>query len=465
MDYAASLPLPLGATIDLQYRLPPPQQILFTPTILVSAILLVIAIILVIYLSFRHRAKEKKEARLEGLRMVERILLKRGGTPEDVDRMLFVFRSHQDIDPSVMIMMKDSFHGELRPVLDVTFDAKFGERMERIFFPPPRDTRVALAVQSGDVEAAIEEQKAGGTVPSAAILDLMDATLKPGVVTRLAFEGLEGGYECIVMGHDAQYANVTLPAHNDHLVSSLRPGMRVEGTLESGPSLMAFTAAVVQAVAGSMPYCRLTTWKSAWEVRKRDSVRLPISLDIDFQHISTAAADSIKMTSLDKEIGALRPGKLIDVSLGGCAVETPSSATFRVGDMLRFSKSLVSGNPPATLLGALVKIDAINPEENEGSVQRLHVQFIVIDDVSQRILVRTLRQLQDEADRDEWMKAQQLLHQMRRNRIENIGSPAGPSYRRRDTAGGSSRLKPPTRGAASARPGTEARPKPPTEAR
>jgi c-di-GMP-binding flagellar brake protein YcgR len=240
---------------------------------------------------------------------------------------------------------------------------------------------------------------------------------------KLSFEGIEGGYDCLVMGHGQIDINVTLPAHNDKLVASLRPGMRIEGMLESGPSLLAFSSTVIQAMAGSMPYCRITPWKSAWEVRKRDSLRLPIVLEIDFQHISTATAASINMSNLEKEIGTIRLGRLIDISLGGACIETPSSGTFRVGDMIRFSKSLVTGNPPATLLGALVDVDEIDPAQNEGSVQRLHVQFLVIDDVSQRILVRTLKQLQDMQDRNEWMQAQQLLQQMRRNNIQNIGSP------------------------------------------
>ncbi len=429
MDYAGFIPLPLGVSADLMYNLPPPQVVLFTPTIVASLIVLAVAILFVVYLAFRARAKARREGRLEALRMVERIVLKRGGTQEDADRMLHLLKLHPSLDPAVIVMMRETFHDEVRPLLDVTFEPGFGERMETIYFPPPRDTRRALSAQAKNVAAAVEDQKAAAAAQvSAAIMDLMDATLRPGVATRLAFEGLEGGYECIIMGHDARGINVTLPAHNDHLVSSLRQGMRIEGTLESGPSLLAFTSIVLQAVAGSLPYCRIAPWKTAWEVRKRESVRLPISLDIDFQHISTAAAASIQMSSLDKEIGALRPGKLVDISLGGCAVETLSSALFHEGDMLRFSKSLVAGNPPATLLGAIVKIDAINPEENDGCTQRLHVQFLVIDDVSQRILVRTLRQLQDVADRDEWMKAQRLMQQMRRSNIENIGSPAGSPY-------------------------------------
>lgn len=441
----AGLPpsLPVAATMDLQYRLPPIQQIWFTPTIVISLILLAIAVVVVIYLSHRSRAKAKREARREALRMAEKILVKRGGSQEDVDRILNMFNSFTSLDPASIVMVRDRFHDELRPLLEQNYGRDFADRMERIYFPPPKDTRRALAAQTKDVKSLVEEQKSTTTSQTAAaIIDLMDATLKPGVITRLAFEGMEGGYECLVMGHDMQTINVTLPAHNDVLLAALHPGLRVDGTLESGPSLLAFTANVVQAIAGSMPYCRLTPWKSAWEIRKRDSIRLPISLEIDFQHISTSSADSIKMSNLEREIGAIRPGRLIDISLGGCCVETPSSGVFQIGDMIRFSKSLVTGNPPATLLGALVKIDSIDPNLNEGSIQRLHIQFLVIDDVSQRILVRTLRQLQDVADRDEWMQAQQLMQRMRRNKIQNIGSPAAVGIPRRDSTNVQSQSKP-----------------------
>lgn len=416
--------LPLAATMDLQYRLPPFQQVFFTPTIVISLILFAIAVIAVVYLSHRSRVKANIEARKEALKTAERILFKRGGDADDAQRVLFAFQQHPEIDPAAMIMLHDRFQAEFRPLLNKDFGVDFGERMEKIYFPPPKDTRAALAA-ARDVKEAVEETKAASAgQTAAAILDLMDATLKPGVVARLVFDGVEGGYECLIMGHDMQTVNVTLPAHSNQLVAALHPGTRVEGTLESGPSLIAFSASVVQAVAGSMPYCRITAWTNAWEVRTRDAVRLPISLDVDFQHISTFASGSIKMSNLNKEIGSLRPGRLMDVSLGGCCLETPSEAEFRVGDMIRFSKSLTPGNPPATLLGAVVNIDRIDPEENEGSRQRLHAQFLVIDDVSQRILVRAIRQLQDAVDREEWMQAQQLLQKMRRNRIQNIGSPA-----------------------------------------
>lgn len=426
--------LPVAATMDLQGRLPPPQQVLYTPTILITVILLVIGLIVVIYLSRRAKVRARQEARREALKMTERILIKRGGSPDDVDKMLLIFASYPNLDPASLVMIKDRFSGELGPILEKTYDQQFRERMERIFFPPPKDTRRALANQTKNVSNLVEEQKTVASAQTtAAILDLMDATLKPGSVAKLAFEGIEGGYECIVMGHDMNAINVTLPAHNDQLISSLRPGMRIEGTLESGPSLLAFTSAVLQAVAGSMPYCRIMPWRTAWEIRKRESVRLPISLEIDFQHISTAKTDNIRMSNLDKEIGAIRPGRLIDVSLGGCCVETPSSGVFRIGDMVRFSKSLVTGNPPATLLGAIVRVTDIDPEANEGSIQRLHIQFLVIDDVSQRILVRTLRQLQDIMERDEWMQAQQLMQKMRRNKIKDIGSPSPSTFSTRNT--------------------------------
>ena len=432
LDTGPDLIPPLAATMDLQYRLPPMQQVLYSPTIIISAVLLGITLVVVVYLAHRARKKAKENARREALRMVERILLKRGGTPEEADRMLYAFQANPALDPAAMVMLKDKFHDELRPTLERLYDKKFGERMEMIYFPPPKDTRRMLAVQPA--AAAGESGKHGPPAPpSAAIIDLMDATLRPGTMVRLMFQGVQGGYACLVMGHDMQSINLTLPANNDRLLAALKPGLRVEGTLESGPSLMAFNSTIIQAVAGSMPYCRITPWTAAWEVRKRDSIRLPISIDVDFQHISTSTTESIKISNLEKAIGTVRPGKLIDISLGGCAIETPSSAEFTIGDMIRFSKSLVTGNPPATLLGAVVKTDVIDPMEHEGSIQRIHIQFLVIDDVSQRILVRTLRQLQDVMDRDEWMHAQQLLQKMRRNKIQNIGSPAASASRKETT--------------------------------
>lgn len=417
--------LPLGATpIDLQYRLPAFQQILFSPTIAVSLVLLGLALVAVIVLSYRAKMRAKQEARREALKLAEKILTKRGGSHDDVEKVLYVFRSKPGIDAASAVMVHDRFTADFLPILTEYYDKEFAKRIELFYFPPPKDTRKLIRAKTEqELSVLVEEAKTGKSTTAAAILDLMDATLKPGVVTKLTFHGIEGGYDCMVMGHDMQHINVTLPANNNVLLSSIRPGMEVEGSLESGPSLMAYTAAVVRAVAGSMPYCRLTAWKSAWEVRKRESVRLPIVLEVDFQHISTSSSDSISMSNIDKELGTIRPGRLVDISLGGCCLETPSAGQFLVGDMVRFSKSLVAGNPPATLLGAIVNVDQIDPNENGGSRQRLHVQFLILDDVSQRILVRAMRQLQDVMAREEWMKAQQLLQKMRHNKIENIGSP------------------------------------------
>ncbi len=432
----AALPpaLPVAATIDLQGRLPPFQQTIITPTILITLILLGVALIAVVYFSHRSRRLAKRAVYQESLKTAERILLKRGGTLEDVDRILFVFRSFPKLDPSAMIMLKDRYLREMHPILERNFGAVFGERIEKLFFPPQKDTRRAYANQNKDVSVLVEEQKTvtAGQTP-ANILTMMDSTLKPGTITRLTFDGIEGGYECLVMGHDLNCINVTLPAHSGQLIARLQPGLRIEGAIENGPTLIAFTSEVIQAIAGSMPYCRISAWKSAWEIRTRDAVRLPISLEVDFNHISTAASENIKMASLDKVLGTIRPGRLVDISLGGCCLETPSDALFKVGDMVRFSKSLVTGNPPATLLGAIVNLKEINPEENDGCRQSLHIQFLIIDDVSQRILVRTIRQLQDAVDREEWLRSQQLFQKMRRNKIPNIGSPTGTAIPRHDS--------------------------------
>lgn len=448
MHYGGIPTLPVAATFEGPVRLPPFQQIIVNPTIIASLILLGIALVVIIFLAFRAKMRAKWESRQDALRMAERILLKRGGEQDDVSRVKYVFDSNRAIDVAATVMVKESFLSMLRPHLAKLYGDEFADRIEKFYFPPPKDTRKALGVGAPqDLKELVEERRSvASTQASAALLDLMDATLRPGVVVKLIFSGIEGGYECMVMGHDMQYINVTLPANNNLLVAALQPGLPVEGSLESGPSLMAFTAEVVQAVAGSMPYCRLTAWKTAWEVRTREAVRLPISIDIDFHHISTAATNAVRLSNIDKELGAIRPGKLIDISLGGCCIETPSASVFNVGDMLRFSKSLVTGNPPATLLGAIVHTEGIDPEEHDGCRQRLHVQFLVIDDVSQRILVRTMRQLQDVMAREEWMQAQQLLQRMRRNKLENYGtSPGGAGGTGSRRTGAHPKAKPSTR--------------------
>lgn len=416
--------LPVAATIDLQGRLPPPQQVIYTPTIFATVIFLAIGIVAIIIIARRAKEKAKRKARRDALKMMERILIKRNGTPDDVDKMLVVFAAHPRLDPAKLFMTRDRFEEDLGPILEKTYDSAFHKRMDKIFFPPNKETRKALAKQSDRLGALVEDQKnLASAQVSALIQDLMDATLRPGAVVRLAFERVEGGYECLVMGFDGQGISLTLPANSDQLIASLAPGMRVEGTLEHGPSLLAFTSAIIQAFAGSMPYCRIEHWHSVWEVRKREAVRLSASMEIDFQHISTSRTDAIRISSLEKELGAIRPGHLVDLSLGGCCVETPSEAEFRTGDMIRFSQSLIPGTPPATLLGAVVNITPIDPAINNGSVQRVNVQFLVIDDVSQRLLVRALRRLQDTMEQDEWLQAQKLMQQMRHHKIPTIGSP------------------------------------------
>lgn len=428
--------LPIAATIDLQGRLPPPQQIIYTPTIFFTAILLGIGLIAVIVLSRRAKDKAKRKARRDALKMMERILIKRGGTPEDIDKMLIVFAAHPILDPTSVFVTRERFEENLGPILEKTYDSQFHKKMDKLFFPPNKETRKALAKQSERLNSLVEEQKNLATAQaSAAIQDLMDTTLRPGAVTKLAFEGIEGASDCLVMGFDNTGISITLPANNDTLIASLKPGMRIEGTLEHGPSLIAFTSAIVQAVAGSMPYCRIEPWRSVWEVRKREAVRLSASIDIDFQHISTARTDAIRISNLEKELGAIRPGHLVDLSLGGCCIETPSTVEFRAGDMIRFSKSLINGIPPATLLGAIVNIFPIDPELNNGSSQRLNIQFLVIDDVSQRLLVRALRRLQEAMEEDEWLQAQRLMQKMRRNNIPVLGSPAPSNFSNRGRRG------------------------------
>lgn len=410
-------PPPIAATIDLQYRLPPFQQILWSPTIMISLFLVVVAVFVLAYLSARARREEKRLKRREDLGLAKKILTRRGGTDEDFEKLSWIFDNHPNINPAGVVLVKETFNEKLRPFLEQSFSVDFAERMEGFYFPAPKDSKVIA--KEVTLEKLVEDIKHNaGVQAGAAMIDLMDRTVRPGLVLHIAFDGVDGAYDCLVMGYDLKSLNVTLPANNARLLAALKPGTVAEGSFESGASLMAFATLVEAIVAGSMPFCRLAIWKNAWEVRKRESIRLGLSVDIDFQHISTAFSGSIRMSQLDKGIGSVRPGKLRDLSLGGGCIETQIDGKYNVGDLLRFIASLIPGHPPATLLGAIVEIDDVAcPEENNGMVKRLHVQFLALDDVSQRLLVRAMRQLQDVANRIEWQRSQQLLEEMRRNNI------------------------------------------------
>ncbi len=422
--------LPLAATMDLQYRLPPPQQVLMSPTIMISLFLIVATIVVAFIMYQRAQAKAKKQKRRDDLLLAKKLLFKRGGTDDDFERLSFVFENYPKLDPAAAVMVHDTFRSRLKPILESTFDQLFSARIERFYFPPPKDTN-ALAKEKNLKKLVAQTKNVADIQAAAAMIDLMDATLKPGTILKVSFEGIENNYECLVMNYNMQFLNVSLPANNPHLIGSLEPGLRVEGNFETGPSLMAFNTHVLGIVGGSMPFCRLGIWKNAWEVRKRDSVRLGILIEVDFQHISTAASANYTLAQLDKEIGAVRPGRLVDLSLGGGCVETPSSYQFNVGDFIRFTTPLVEGHPPATLLGAIVDIHDLDPQQHEGMIKRMHVQFLALDDVSQRLLARAMKQLQDAATHNDWLKAQRMLAQMRQNQIPETGmmTPQGSGTR------------------------------------
>ncbi|MDR1533493.1 MAG: PilZ domain-containing protein [Planctomycetota bacterium] len=421
---------PLAAS-DGYGGLPPLRQVFLTPTIIVTLFVLGIAFVVIAYLSHRNRRKKLWERRDQALRLAEKMLLKRGGVADDVERLYEIFDSNPRIEPGDTLILRDKFKNILRPVIDSKYGDDYGAHLESLFFPPLNEAKVITGQATSLLrkKAVPDDENGrliniGGQTP-AGLLDLMDAALRPGVSLRMSFSGIEGGYNCLVMGYDMQGINVTLPANNDQLVASLHSGLDIEGTVENGSSLLAFTSRVVQAVAGSMPFCRIAAWIAAWEVRKRDSMRLALSLEVDFQHISTADSGSIRMSSLTNKLGAIRPGRIVDISLGGCGIETMSASLFQVGDLIRFSKSLVDGAPPATLLGSVVKIDPIDPESHDNARQRLHIQFLMLDDVSQRLLFRAIKRLQEISEKNEWLQAQQLMQKMRHNNIAILGSPTG----------------------------------------
>lgn len=432
--------MPLAAAVE-SYGLPPLQQVIFSIPILISVIIL-IAIGVVLYYAMRKSAvKEREQLRQDALQLARRVLLKRGGTDADWKKIIAAFESGNNLNPTAIFMQKDIFAGTFVPLLTGQFDQKFAQRMFSIFFPPQRDSarivegqpqqqgpqrtketqRVAAGAAASNSATSDSNRFSSRRITSQGVLDLMDGSLRPGSMATLKFRGIDDPMQCVVMGHNSQNIDFALPAGKQRLVPKITPGLRVEGFLEHGPVLLGFTSAVIMAVGGSMPYVRMEAWHTARDIRKRDAVRLHLSLEITFQHIPTSQADAIRMSALDQESGSVIPGRLIDVSLGGCCIETASNNMFKIGDMIRFSKALAPNTEPVTLLGSLVNS---KPATDENPFQRLNIQYLLVDETSQIQLVRALKQLHQQSAQQEWMRAQQLLQKMRHNKIQSIGAPA-----------------------------------------
>lgn len=414
--------VPIAATMDLQYRLPPFQEIIYSPTIAISLALLAAAIVFLIVISYRSSRAARRLKRLEDMALAKSILLKRGGAEEDWAAVNDTLDDNPKIDPGQIAMVKDVFQARFRPLLAKRYGNDFAERLEMCFFPPPKDTKAI--VKPTDLKKLVDASKTESSNQAAAILDLMDATIKPGILMKITFEGVRGVYDCLAMNHNMQCLNVTLPADSaSRLAAELKPGTVAEGNFESGPSLIAFTAAVERVLSGQMPYCRLSSWRNAWEIRTRESVRLPVSIPIDFQHVSTSSSGNISMAALERGVENGRAGEILDISLGGCRIGTTAGDAFLPGDLVRFNVSLMRGQPPATLLGSIVDVDRAAEPAGSQPGRGLHVQFLALDDVSQRLLARAVRFHQEGTARDEWLRAQAMTQRIRQNRIDLDAEP------------------------------------------
>ncbi|MDR3211414.1 MAG: PilZ domain-containing protein [Planctomycetota bacterium] len=471
MDTLASAP-PLA----LEY-LPSIQQIYFSPSIAITILLLVLCIVGAFLFNYYHSRKVKRANFQDNLVMARRALHKRGATDNDIEKALRTLKTLTEIDLSRALIMRSTFHDKVWSPLSQMHNQAFANHIQEILFPKGRSTIVGInradntspgtgtgtgtsesvtanAVNSNSEYSPVVSDTGFFTKISSAELDLLGendtfsesqpaataattratakpspdpvapSQLEPGMSLRMNFSGINGSIVCHVIRHDKTGITITIPTDYPSLIQTLHPGTTANGIYESGTSLMAFVTEVTSVSTSSLPFVKLAVWKNVWEVRKRDSLRLRIDLQIHFQHVTTAGTNMIDMNELEKAIDFLHPGRLSDISLGGCSLETEENLGFAIGDLLRFRAQLITGQSPGTFLGSIVHVHSDKAENENKSLHNLGIQFISMSDISQRLLIQTIHRLQQSHENEVKQKAVELIEQLKTRKIGPL--PAAP---------------------------------------
>ena len=242
-------------------------------------------------LSRETEKKESEAKRHESVKMIRNMILENGGSRDDSRKMEAVFSRYSYIDPGHVVADKRRFRNLLKPLIIRYHGHDFAQRMEQFCFPPakkpappPPDfglddfpTSVFEACESGPSGAASAMSSTTLDMSSTAIyedadgkrsdmLELMDATLKPGLALQLSFAGLIRGCESQLIGHNRNGIWVKLPSGDIRLRNSIRHGIWVEGSFATNSSRLAFSSEVMEVTPGNPPVVRLDVWKDAWEL-------------------------------------------------------------------------------------------------------------------------------------------------------------------------------------------------------
>jgi c-di-GMP-binding flagellar brake protein YcgR/heme exporter protein D len=211
---------------------------------------------------------------------------------------------------------------------------------------------------------------------------------------RLRFSGYPGAYRAVVIGVDPQGLLVSFSDRTGRDMQLNRYD-RVTGVFEQNGELISFQTEVLEASSNEVYTCRLAHSTRVQHLKRRESVRVPVSRPIRFEWVP---AEALQKPSGDHPSthGKHRPreGTLIDLSLGGCAIGVGPDAMVSEHDIVIFRLDITDEIEPIDCVGRVLSLE-IRREENRGI---LHVAFLGENESRRQRLGLVLAHLQGDGE-------------------------------------------------------------------
>jgi len=282
------------------------------------------------------------------------------------------FFANPDLDPESCVMDSALFARTLGPF----WIEEFGQELHSV------TSGLLFNRQNPVVDAERRKPPTGGKKakePSAAL-----PFVTPGHAIRIVPTDGQEGFSDVILNTRADRIVVSMP----HTVR-LKPGQAVEVHLDIGLALCGLVGRVVEISQDPPPACQIGKFVEGWVIRRRQAIRLKMTRPIRFGCMPVSETPQVQsLTEINSRLAPTFAGELQDLSYGGCHITTAEDHDFRKGDLVRYSIELVADSPPASLYGAVVH----TVRRHGGAGVGLHIQFLVLDNGTQEVLARALRQ-------------------------------------------------------------------------
>lgn len=212
--------------------------------------------------------------------------------------------------------------------------------------------------------------------------------LRPGHHVRLAFAAEGAALQVLVIHADARYFVTTLPARD---LADPKAGDTVRGFVALDQVLMNFETTVERVLEGVIRGCVLEQRTEMAVASVRSSPRIPVNQTLHFLYCGEPPRDPEGLTPMEVQTWFGKEeidGALIDISMGGCAMEAYSPYRFQPGGLVSFYFRVDKTEPEINLLGRVRFSKALPMHRGRG--RALHVEFMLLDDRASDSLRRTL---------------------------------------------------------------------------